>query len=300
MNEATLDGLTSLLEVPHWAKVLVYGPPGCGKTVMAANGPPSVHMDADGTGTLALLNHPELISRVRLMRGVTITKAIDVFEAKMANHPKMAWCETITIDTLDALAGINLNEIIKRDTVKHENRDQIGAQRDYKFNTADMRRLIELVVAVPCNVVVVAHDEEIRDDTTGAISHGPYLSKAIRAFAEQKFDVFGYMTSNTDIAGNVTRQMQLQGNGRIKAKTRIGGLPAVLADPSLNVLIAAKAWMIQNAHLFVQAEYEQWQQQMAQVTPVTPEPELVPTAVTDDGSPAFTLGAAFIPEETNV
>lgn len=301
MNEATLDGLSGLLDYPHWVKVLAYGPPGGGKTVMAAKGPPSVHMDADGTGTLSLLNHPELVSRLRIMRPVTLTKALDVLEAKLANHPKMEWCQTITIDTIDALAGINLVDIIRKDTAKsgHENRDQIGAQRDYKFNTADMKRLIELVVAVPCNVVVLAHDEELRDDATGAVTHAPYLSKSVRSFVEQKFDVFGYMTSDTDIQGNMTRQMRLQGTPRIKAKTRIGGLPAVLADPSLEIFIAAKQWMIQNAQLFVQAEYEQWQQQNAQITPETPTPEPVAPSTPDDGTPAFTLGAAFIPEETS-
>jgi hypothetical protein len=263
--EQTLSQMQFFADLTYWVKALVYGEPGTGKTIFACGSPNPVLLDADGTGALSLMNHPELAMNTMVLQVRHFNQVLDVLDAAVAGHPKFEGRDTFIIDTLTVLAQRHLDAHIDKELALNHNRAPIPFQQDYKFNTEAMRRLIIHFQTLPFNLICTAHDDVRKDDVSGIVKVSPALTPKLLSLMEGLFDIFGYMESETDADFNTTRTLQLMPNRRIKAKTRVGGLPPILKSPTFNAIIEAKVKMVDRllemkalheAELAAQAERE--------------------------------------------
>ena len=219
---------------PPTVKMLFYGDPGVGKTVLAATAPNPLLVDTEKS-SLSLLNHPELIATPVLK-----VKDYDDVEQlfwhlKQGGFPDR---ETIIIDTFSELQRKQMDENLKLATKKDANRDPyLPAQGDYKRNTEVMGRLIVAMQDLDRNLIITCHQTEEKDEDSGSIITRPGLTPKLAYRVASLMDVIGHMTLVTRKEGDkvvTERRLQVHPARRIVAKTRIGGLPTIMVNPTFS------------------------------------------------------------------
>lgn len=305
---STLDLIQPLVDISYGVKALVYGDPGVGKTVFGCNSPMPLLLDVDGTGATSLLNHPEINANTKVLQVRQFNQMLDVFEEfkkkemGLPCHPVVHDRETLVVDTLSALAQKHLEEFIAKEKIGSPQRDPVAYQRDYKFNTAAMRQLVGYFTSLEMNVVMLAHADLQKDERTGIIKVKPMLTPKLASAMEAVFDIFAFMTSETDDQFNTQRVLQIMPTRTVVAKTRIGGLPSLIAEPAFQHFVDRKAILVNENRALVAARQaaelaaqEQLQQhaQAIEVEHTQIQPE-VQQAITEQAVevPAF-VGATF-------
>jgi len=229
-------------------------------------------MDADGTGVVSIYNFPELAVQTRVKQVRSFSECSDIFQGYRANDPRVAGTETFVIDTMSHLAKLQLDEFIDSELHDHPNREPVPYQRDYKYNTESMRRLIQWFMQLDTNLIVLCHSEQTKDEATGMVIIRPFLTPRLLSSMEAVFDVFGYMTSTPDAQFNEKRTLQIKPSRNIWAKSRLGGLPPIIPDPNFGQLLWAKEQMMNNVKKFAEENPDKVLVQPTVQRPIPPPP----------------------------
>lgn len=110
-DDPILDALLDSIAPPdesRWLKICIYGPPGVGKTILAATAPSPMFVDVEN-GYVSVHNHPELLAASKRMRFMGV-KAVERL-AERLDRPEFATWDTVVIDTATALQDRALKEI---------------------------------------------------------------------------------------------------------------------------------------------------------------------------------------------
>lgn len=235
-----LDRIGNLQELDPWLKVLVYGEPGSGKTVFACGAPKPLLVDCDHDGHVSLANHPDLAEKVQILQVETFNDLDEVFwEFRKGNIPGV---ETIILDTVSELQRRNMDELLIRQNAKDSSRNAfLPQQGNYKENTEMMRRLMTSFRDLECNLVVVAHRIEDKDDN-GRIYVRPEVTPKLASTMKGLFSIQGYMTFDVEkfkTDDQFVNSLQIRQSRKVEAKTRVGGLPSDISNPSFQMLLDA-------------------------------------------------------------
>jgi phage nucleotide-binding protein len=233
--DALLDAIAPADETP-FKKVLVYGDPGCGKTVFAATAPKPLFLDVE-YGFESVYNHPELAKEARRMKFMGI-KAAEAFADKVLAG-NFAEYETIVIDTITAMQDKALKEFTIAAYKKSPNQREDAYTpegKDYQRNTELMKHIIATLRDAPRHVILLAHVKEDKDERTGTVFLRPMLTPKLASKVLGDFGVVGYMSA-TGTGENRVRHLQVHPSPRVWAKSRVGGLPPVIKNPVFNNLI---------------------------------------------------------------
>jgi phage nucleotide-binding protein len=252
---AVLKKIASPDQISPFFKACIYGEQGCGKTVLAAHAPAPLIVECEREGTLSLLNHPNLKGKYQILRVSSAQEVLELVDAAMDGA--LPDVETFVIDTASELASRNLDEILDAEIARpgsNRNDPLDPFQRDYKRNTNAMRRLLIKLMDLPKHVILTAHHttDETKDDKGNVTSRlirpdfSPKLEKTVRSLCS----VIGYMSKDETKKGDgkveITRTLRVSGNRRIYAKSRVGGLPVVMENPSMDTLFKAYQKMLSN------------------------------------------------------
>lgn len=224
--------IAPVASAPKRRKVLVYGEPGTGKTVFAATAPNPLIVDIE-RGTTSLTNHPEL-SSTAVMEFRSVGQ-LELLIAKLAEGALPEY-ETVVIDSFSELQKRDLDDILATAAKQDASRNKfLPTGPDYNINTEHMRRIASSLRDLDRNVIVTCHVKEEKDDSTGRLLVRPNLTPKLAGTMAGIFDVVGYMSVNGS-GESATRTLQVHPTNRVTAKTRIGGLPAVIENPTFNTL----------------------------------------------------------------
>lgn len=217
----TLD-IEKLSERPKYAKMLVYGESGTGKTVFSSSAPrPILWLESEG-GTNSIAD-PEGIDIVRVTGLDTYREALLYLKS-----PEGAKYKTVVLDSFtETQAGI-LKEIMKSVADTDTSRDEFTPQfQDYQRLVGVMREIVRGFRDLPMHVVVTALTREDKDELTGKVKVSPRLSPAIASEIPGFMDVVGYMYMTTETHGEATdaevethRNFLLVPTGKYLAKIR--------------------------------------------------------------------------------
>lgn len=237
---ALLDTVTPLIETEAYAKVLIYGESGTGKTVLGTNFGEKVILVDSSNGWVSLKNHPDVMKNVQRIeyKGLSQLDALSdaIVEGKLE-------CETLVIDEISSIAVMDLDTVLKARSAKDASKDpNVPTQPDFFANTERVRRVVAKLLTLPCNVVLIAHVREDKDERTGKVMTRPAFTPKTRQTIVQQCHLVGYLTANEikkdEDDTEYHRRLQVQPTATITAKTRIGGLPTVIDAPNLNTIFA--------------------------------------------------------------
>lgn len=217
---------------PKRRKVLIYGDPGTGKTVFCGSAPSPLLVDVE-RGASSLSNHDEY-ANVAVMEFRSIAQ-LELLISKLAEGALPQY-ETIVIDSFSELQKRDLDDILIKASRTDASRNQfLPTGPDYNINTEHMRRIASNLRDLDRNVIVTCHVKEEKDDSTGRLLVRPNLTPKLAGTMAGIFDVVGYM-SVVGTGDSVTRTLQVHPTNKITAKTRVGGLPPVIENPTFTSL----------------------------------------------------------------
>lgn len=235
-----LSNIQTVKDTVPLLRMSLYGPSGAGKTVLAATAPRPLFLDTED-GSESLRNHDW--SKESLRHRVKNSDDIIEFvqEARANTEMLTDMCETIVVDTLTELSAKDLSKTLLEKNQKDSSRNPYAAQQiDYKENTERLRRIIIALFDLPVHVILISHDRDIKDDGDGRIYIRPALSPKLGETVKGLVSVQGYLKAQTERDGEVRRFLQLQPANQVDAKCRVGGLPAIIEDPNLEMIFKAK------------------------------------------------------------
>lgn len=289
-----LDAMNKLMFDPTIgrAKVLIYGPPGAGKTTLAASiGDRLLDVVADPAGYESLYNHKELglgtrIDTIRYAGVSQLETLADIFVEGGTSYDKY---DTVLIDTMSNVASLDRDTVTK---VKMKKKGDDFSWEDqqwpiYNENTLRVSAAILKLMLAPINVVMTAHSQE--KEINGRQVTRPKFSPEVFAAISGQCSMIAYMTSSagdvdTDTPVDYRRKLQFHPTRNIVAKSRVGGLPVYenLPKNSGNTLEGSRLreillnWSLKGGELLSHEEAEE----------VFPESESVLPPVATEGNPS--------------
>jgi len=232
---ALLGRIGDITEVTKYTKALIFGQPGAGKTVFTATTPKTLIVDIE-RGALSVNNHPEYKKNADFMEFRSVFQLEQLIGYLKADHEAFAKYDTIVIDSFTALQAKDLDEIVAMEAAKDASRNKfLPVGTDYNVNTKHMQKIASDLRDVNKNIIVTCHVTEVKDDTTGVVLKRPALTPKLASHMNGIFDIVGYLT-----ADETRRTLQCHPTREIAAKTRLGGLPPVIEDPSFQTILDAK------------------------------------------------------------
>lgn len=235
--DALMSRITTVEHKSKYLKVLLYGNPGTGKTVLSATAPSPLIIDVE-KGAYSINNHPSL-RHAKALEFKSIYQVEQLIKFLAADAPQLAEFKTIVVDSFSELQKRDLDEVVAAEAAKDSSRNKylpIGA--DYNVNTEHMRMIASSLRDLDRHIVVTCHVKEDKDDNTGRILKRPNLTPKLAGTLAGIFDVVAYM-STTIVGDKTVRTLQVHPTADVTAKTRIGNLPSVIENPSFDILYNA-------------------------------------------------------------
>jgi hypothetical protein len=195
------------------AKVLVYGPPGIGKTVLLSTAPAPILLSAE-SGALS-------IRKMRVPM-IEISTVQDLMEAHqwLTNSAEANQFQTVCIDSISEIAEVVLNN------AKRQVKDPRQA---YGELLEKMESVIRTFRDLPRrNVCMVAKMEPTKDELTGVVKYGPAMpGSKLAVKLPYFFDEVFRMGTNKTPQGVEYRFLQTQPDLQYEAKDRSGCLDPI-------------------------------------------------------------------------
>ena len=205
-------------------KIIVYGPPGVGKTTLAATTKePTLILSAEG-GLLSLTDHDvDFIDLTTNDKGELLDKSDrmdrlrDAYDFAQSDEAKKKY-KWLFIDSLTEISQIVIEKYQK---LYPERKDGLVLWGEY---AKEMRSLIKAFRDIPnYNVVFTALAKTDKDDN-GRRFQSIDVSGAIASQAPAYFDEMFYYHAFEDSDGNIQRKLITQPSDKVSAKDRSGKL----------------------------------------------------------------------------
>lgn len=243
-----LNRIAPVGEKPGPFKGLIYGPKGVGKTVFCCRAPNCILIAAE-PGQRSLMNHPELL-RVPVLPVKSFNDLDEVAWAKREGDLDTWAAEkfgleepivTFIIDTASELAVKTASELLDKAWLRDQTRNRfMVSQAEYRVRNELFRRLTADYVDLGVHFILTAHESEVKDESDGRLYLRPDLSDTMATSIGGLVDLQGRLTLEPgEKEGTYDRVLQVHPTRRVDAKTRIGGLPLTIRNPSIKDIIDA-------------------------------------------------------------
>ena len=220
-----LRKFSNLAEGIKKVNILIYGESGSGKTTAACTmpGPVLIHsFDPNGSLSVAeLVAEGRIISDDRYqLEDMRSPRAWMKWEQEMSIRMATGFFThigTLVIDSITLWSQACLNDILRL----AGRPGAIPQQQDYNVMTSRIRDWFQKLTTLPCSLVMTAHVDISKDDTTGRILAGPMIVGKLKKAAMLYFDEV-YVSIAKSGAKGTEYSLTTAGDGTFPARTRIG------------------------------------------------------------------------------
>lgn len=212
---------------------LIYGPSGSGKTYSLRSARLPLWVDSFDPGGSVALN--DLVQDGRAV-------VINEYEKEDAKHPTAfkLWDEnfdklekagvferigTYVLDSATTWGQAALNEVMKRAA----RAGGVPQQNDWYPQMVLMEAAIKRIMALPCDVVFICHDDILKDEITGKVMRSPLLTGKARKRIPLLFSEIYYADVRRSSKG-AEYVWQMRKDSTNDARSRMSGLPNVKVD----------------------------------------------------------------------
>lgn len=226
----------SVNETPSLVKLLLYGPPGVGKTAFCADAPNPVWIDFErstetlrwmGRGDIKAIKPKDRAEFLELIRSIHHTDY-----------------ETLVIDSVSQQQDIHLaEEMIDIEKKSSGRRSRyLPLFQEFRVSTEEMKEAFRILQDLPINVVVIAHDRiYLRTDSdTGdqrPVAIRPDMTPRVNDAISRLINVVGYMDREVNLKGEVSRKLYVNSTKLILAKNRLNIQQQYLENPTWKDLV---------------------------------------------------------------
>lgn len=213
--------------------IYLYGEPGCGKTVLACRATAPLLIQVDRNGRRSLRNHLDT-AEIPTIQAIDSRATVEGIVREIKRNPGGEYdkFKTIVADTWSRLQEVDREEIEKKLPSGRKGLSEF----EYKENNSNMTALLHLLHSTGKNIILVAHETEVKDNEGMTILIRPRNSEVTMGNVFAQTDAVFYMSSQTKQNGETTRKLRVLSTNKIKAKNRFGSLPAEITDPDYNNL----------------------------------------------------------------
>lgn len=187
--------IEKLTDRARYAKVLVYGESGVGKTTFASSAPgPILWLESEGgTGSIAEADLPKIdIARVTSLE--TYREALGLLQADPNAY------KTVVLDSFTETQALILKEIMHMAVKSDPNRDEFSPLfSEWGRLTGVMREIARGFRDLPMHTVITALQREDTDELTGRVKVRPRLSPTLADELPGFMDAVGYLYAKGDI-----------------------------------------------------------------------------------------------------
>lgn len=230
--EAILNKITPVTETRPTLKVLIYSDPGMGKSTLLGTATNNLIIDVE-QGLASLNNHPDLLAdNVKVIPYKTFD-GLELIVDTLAQRPdELSDIETLSIDSASELHKRGLAEVTDREWRRNpiSNNRYVAETEQHTENNEHIRRLVSSLRDLPLNLILTAHSRTIEPKGRPSKTFPDFSEKLANTLAGI-MDIVGYMYMK-EVDGEMRRILRLHSDGNITAKTRIGGYPEEMIDPS--------------------------------------------------------------------
>lgn len=222
---------------------LIIGQSGTGKTVLTETCPAPTHIDSfDPGGTVSVrasIHDNRIIADTSFEREDTKKPwayrkwASTMHERLQMNY--FDWLGTYVLDSLTTFGEAVMNWVLQ----KNKNMTGTPNQQDYLHQMNTIREEIEALTRLPCNVLVTAHVDAVRDELTGQLYGGLLTTGKLKGRLPLYFDEVLYTLAKPSNDG--AKYYIVTGlSGIYQARSRLareGGDNRGLIEPSIRELL---------------------------------------------------------------
>lgn len=234
--------LSTLSGGNQFIKMMVYGPSGVGKTTFLTSFPGPIGVaDFDGKiGSAARyleVHNPDKLDHIEfenfqpsaLNGGVKVYQKFIkwlVWLENLGKEGKFPY-STIGLDSLTTFAESLVSHIMDSNPGVKRVDVLTPSMQDYLMLSTNFKPIIHRLLALPCNVVVIGHISQDKDEVTQEINYRPALPGKLPELLPILFgEVYRAFTEVVD--GKVNYKAQCRPVGKYVARTEIQGMPNVI------------------------------------------------------------------------
>ncbi len=227
-----------------YLKVLLVGASGCGKTVMGTGFPLPLYVaDFDGKVTSAA-NYWSVHDKERLKHidfdnflptgakgGDSISKFMKMLEGwEKQVIAKTFTLKTIQIDSFTAMADSLMSTIIGENPGLKRTEALTPVMQDWMIFTPHWKNIIYRLLALPCNLVCIAHVKVEKDEITNMITNSISLPGQLPGLMPKLFGEVYYCYVQANKEGTQFQHLALTKSPTDKyvTRTQIQGLPNII------------------------------------------------------------------------
>lgn len=229
------DDAKSVDESPALIKLLLYGPPGIGKTRFCADAPNPIWIDFErSTETLRWMGRGD----IKTIRPKSRTDYLELIRSIHKTEYK-----TLVIDSVSQQQDVFLaDEMLSIEKESKGRRSRyLPLFQEFRVSTEEMKESFRILQELPINVVVIAHDRHIyKNEDSGElkpIKIIPDMTPRVNDAISRLINVIAYYTIEKTLKGEVNRKLYVNSMGLITAKNRLNIQEEFLLNPSWKDLI---------------------------------------------------------------
>jgi phage nucleotide-binding protein len=212
--------------------IVIYGAPGVGKTVLAAQAPkPCLLLDLDRGARYVTNAAPVDPEGLSIATGIKMEELWAMAENVALGKPFKY--VSLVIDSLTELQNIHRGDLLQKRLAP--------TREEYRVNTEFIRRIIRMLQAAEDLTIVYTCLEREVEDTEGLLIR-PAITPALLRNVEAVVGVIVYLgmrevaTGEEEGGSKLERIAVTQGTNKIRAKDRTGLLPTAVLNPTWETL----------------------------------------------------------------
>ncbi|MGH9982398.1 MAG: AAA family ATPase [Nitrososphaeraceae archaeon] len=225
---------------PGPLKASVFGPEGVGKTVWCCQAKNCFLIDVE-KGRRSIANHPDLMAQMK-NRILKVRNFNDMEETVWAiregdiQERIQAPIDTIIIDTMTTLVAGTTDQVMEKVAAENNNRSiHYPSQAERVLVNSLIRKMTVAFTDLDQNLIIVSHQDWVKDEDSGRMMIGPMLSPKIAQTVRSIVDFQGRMTAEDLGDGHYVRWLQAHPTKDTLAKCRIGGVPVKFDASALDI-----------------------------------------------------------------
>jgi len=215
----------------EFIKCLIIGPPSTGKSIFASTFPTKGYVYDFSNSIISYKGKDFDYDTFQLTQQGW--REFEKAHIEVIKKAKEGVYQTVVVDDLTSMESVTMEQALALDPKRNEAGGPLW-QVHYSLVRNLMEGKLRQIISLPCNIVLISHDEIITDKATGAVIRvDPSLPGQLPKLITGYFDEVYYATTKRENINGVIKTIYLLQTvpiGFLRARSRLSGIEHLLPD----------------------------------------------------------------------